>query len=45
VRILSKLATTDAEQARGLLATRRAITARRICADGTLDAFVGRARA
>jgi pyrroloquinoline quinone (PQQ) biosynthesis protein C len=44
VRILSKLATTDAEQARGRLAMRRAITARRICADGMLEAFVGRPR-
>jgi len=44
VRILSKLATTDAEQARGLLAMRRAITARRICADGMLEAFGGRTR-
>src|SRR5207302_1529499 len=41
VRILSKLATTDAEQARGRLAMRRALTARRICADGMLEAFVG----
>jgi len=42
VRLLEKLAVTDAEQARGLLAMRRAITARRICADGMLEAFVGR---
>ena len=42
VRILSKLAVTDEEQARGRLALRRAITARRICADGMLEAFVGR---
>ncbi len=42
VRILSTLATTDAEQARGRLAMRRALTARRICADGMLEAFVGR---
>lgn len=42
VRILEKLAVTDAEQARGLLAMRRAITARRICADGMLEAFVAR---
>jgi len=40
VRILSQLATTDDEQARGRLAMRRAITARRICADGMLEAFV-----
>ncbi|HET8577662.1 MAG TPA: iron-containing redox enzyme family protein [Methylomirabilota bacterium] len=38
VRILSKLAVTDEEQARGHLAMRRAITARRICADGMLEA-------
>ena len=42
VRILSKLAVTDEEQARGLLAMRRAITARRICAAGMLAAFVSR---
>jgi hypothetical protein len=42
VRLLSKLAVTDEEQARGRLAMRRAITARRICADGMLEAFVGR---
>jgi pyrroloquinoline quinone (PQQ) biosynthesis protein C len=41
VRILSKLAVSDAEQAQGRLALRRAITARRICADGMLEAFVG----
>jgi pyrroloquinoline quinone (PQQ) biosynthesis protein C len=40
VRIIEKLAVTDAEQARGLLGMRRAIAARRICADGLLDAFV-----
>jgi len=39
VRILSKLAVSDEDQARGRLAMRRAITARRICADGMLDAF------
>ena len=44
VRILSQLATTDEAQARGRLAMRRAITARRICADGMLEAFVGSAR-
>ncbi|MBI4241052.1 MAG: iron-containing redox enzyme family protein [Candidatus Rokubacteria bacterium] len=42
VRLLEKLAVTEEEQARGLLAMRRAITARRICADGMLEAFVGR---
>jgi len=41
VRILSRLATTDEEQARGRLAMRRAVAARRICADGMLEAFVG----
>jgi pyrroloquinoline quinone (PQQ) biosynthesis protein C len=40
VRIIEKLAVTDADQARGLLGMRRAITARRICADGLLEAFV-----
>ena len=44
VRILSQLATTDDDQARGRLAMRRAITARRICADGMLEAFVGPTR-
>ena len=39
VRIIEKLAVTDADQARGLLGMRRAITARRICADGLLEAF------
>ena len=42
VRILSTLAVTDEEQARGRLAMRRAITARRLCADGRLEAFVTR---
>jgi pyrroloquinoline quinone (PQQ) biosynthesis protein C len=42
VRILSRLAVTDEAQARGRLALRRALTARRICADGMLEAFVGR---
>lgn len=44
VRILEKLAVTDEEQARGRLAMRRAITARRICADGLFEAFVGSPR-
>jgi pyrroloquinoline quinone (PQQ) biosynthesis protein C len=44
VRILSQLATTDATQRLGLLAMRRAITARRICADGMLAAFVSSPR-
>ena len=42
VRVLSTLAVTDEQQARGRLAMRRAITARRICADGMLEAFVHR---
>ena len=42
VRLLETLAVTDEEQARGLLAMRRAITARRIFTDGMLEAFVGR---
>jgi len=42
VQILEKLAVTEEAQARGLLAMRRAITARRICADGMLEAFVAR---
>ena len=40
VRILEAVARTDAEQARGRLALRRAIAARRICADGMYEAFV-----
>ena len=40
VRILAALAVSDAEQARGRLALRRALAARRICADGMYDAFV-----
>ncbi len=43
VRILEQVAGTDAEQTRGLLALRRAIAARRICADGMYEAFVGAA--
>ncbi len=39
--IVAKLAVTDEEQQRGRLALRRAITARRICADGMHEAFVG----
>lgn len=41
LRILEQVAVTDADQARGLLALRRAITARRICADSMYAAFVG----
>ena len=40
VRILARLATTDETQARGRLAMRRAIAARRICVDGIYEAFV-----
>jgi pyrroloquinoline quinone (PQQ) biosynthesis protein C len=40
VRILEALCVTDADQKRGLSAMRRAITARRICADGLMEAFV-----
>src|SRR2546422_332811 len=41
VTILEKIAVTDEEQSRGRLALRRALTARRLCADGMLQAFVG----
>jgi pyrroloquinoline quinone (PQQ) biosynthesis protein C len=40
--IVAKLAITDAAQKVGQLALRRAITARRICADGMYEAFVAR---
>ncbi len=39
-RILESIAVTDEAQARGRLALRRAIAARRICADGLLEAYV-----
>jgi pyrroloquinoline quinone (PQQ) biosynthesis protein C len=42
VRILESIALTDADQARGRQALRRAITVRRLCADGMYDAFVSR---
>ena len=42
VRILTGLCVTERAQKTALLATRRAITARRICADGLLEAFVTR---
>ena len=42
IGILAKVAVTDEEQKRGLLALRRAITARRICADGMYEAFVAK---
>jgi len=42
LKILARLAVTEEEQKRGLLALRRAITARRICADGMYEAFVAR---
>src|SRR5436309_6889329 len=37
IKILERIAVTDAEQARGRLALRRAIAARRICADGMYE--------
>ena len=40
VQLLEKLAVSDEEQSRGLLALRRAITARRIFADGAYQAFI-----
>jgi pyrroloquinoline quinone (PQQ) biosynthesis protein C len=40
VRILTGLCVTEAAQKTGLLALRRAITARRICVDGLMEAFV-----
>ena len=40
--ILAKIATTEATQKTGQLALRRAIAARRICADGMYEAFVAR---
>ena len=40
VRILIELCVTEAAQKTGLSAMRRAITARRICVDGLMEAFV-----
>ena len=40
VRILTELCVTEAAQKTGLSAMRRAITARRICVDGLMEAFV-----
>ena len=40
VRILEKLCATEADPQTGLLAMRRAIAVRRICADGLMEAFV-----
>ena len=40
IRILSTLAVTDEAQKRGLSALRRAITVRRLCADGMWESFV-----
>ena len=40
VKILEKIALTDAAQVRGRLALRRAIAVRRLCADGMYDSFV-----
>jgi pyrroloquinoline quinone (PQQ) biosynthesis protein C len=42
LKILARVAVTDEEQKRGHLALRRAITVRRICADGMYEAFVAR---
>jgi len=42
--ILARVAVTGEEQKRGLLALRRAIAARRICADGMYEAFVAPGR-
>jgi pyrroloquinoline quinone (PQQ) biosynthesis protein C len=44
VRILGEVARTDEAQQRGRLAMRRAIAARRICADGMYEAFVAPTR-
>ena len=44
IGIISRIALTDETQARGRLALRRAITVRRLCADGMYDAFVSRGR-
>ena len=41
LQLLEKLAVSDEEQSRGLLALRRAITVRRIFADGAYQAFIG----
>lgn len=43
-QILSKIALTDQTQARDRLALRRAITVRRLCADGMYEAFVAAGR-
>jgi hypothetical protein len=40
VRILEQLCVTEAAQKTGLLAMRRAITVRRICVDGLMEAFL-----
>jgi pyrroloquinoline quinone (PQQ) biosynthesis protein C len=40
IRILESIALTDAAQARGRLAMRRAIAVRRLCADGMYERFV-----
>jgi pyrroloquinoline quinone (PQQ) biosynthesis protein C len=42
LKILAHLAVSEAEQKRGLLALRRAIIVRRLCADGMYEAFVAR---
>lgn len=42
LKIIARVAVTDEEQKRGLLALRRAHTVRHICADGMYEAFVAR---
>jgi len=42
VRILTELCVTESAQKTGLLAMRRAITARRICVEGLMQAFVSK---
>ena len=44
IRILERIALTDAAQARGRLALRRAIAVRRLCADGMYQAFISEGR-
>jgi pyrroloquinoline quinone (PQQ) biosynthesis protein C len=44
IQILSRIALTDQAQARGRLALRRAITVRRLCADGMYEAFISKER-
>src|SRR5207247_8817265 len=44
VRILTDLCVTESAQKTGLLAMRRAITARRICVEGLMPAFVSKSQ-